>query len=84
MPATQVFDVEFQIVNKNSAQPKGNNEYKYRQIARRANVAAVSAHPKDIATVLANNITTGAGETIEVLAVRSGSIGGSEGVNILS
>lgn len=83
MSTTQVFDVEFEIIKLNPGGQSGN-AYNYRRGKRRATVAAASSHPKDILTVLNADIPLNAGEVIEILNVRQGTVSGSEGGTVLS
>ena len=82
MATAQLFKVTFEVVKLAAALPAGgigNNAYVYRRGTRSAFVQAASIHPKDLLTVLNNDISVGAGESIEILSVQQESAG-SEGV----
>ena len=81
MATLNLFDVEFEVVRKSAG--GAGNAYVSRRGARRAQVSAASAHPKDLLTVLNADVPVLAGETIEILSVRGVSVG-TEGSAVLS
>jgi hypothetical protein len=81
MSVLNMYRVEFCIV-KASAGGAGS-AYQYRRTPRTALVSAVSAHPKDLLSVLNSDITVNAGETIEILASSAVALG-TEGQQVLS
>lgn len=83
MSQLSIFEVEFRLV-KAAGQGQQGSAYVYTRPIRRATVSAASSHPKDILTVLNADIPVSAGETIEIVSVRSGTAPGSEGSQILA
>lgn len=81
MSSIQIFDVEFEVVKKSAS--GAGSAYVYRRGPRRAEVSAISSHPKDLLSVLNSDIALQAGETIEILAVR-GIHTGTEGTSALA
>jgi len=64
--------------------PPAGSAYAYTRPVRRAVVIAASGHPHDILTVLNADLTILAGESIELLNIRSASVPGTEGSGVLS
>jgi len=82
MSTTQLFEVRFRIVGPaNSGAGLPN---KWTMPERKATVAAASAHPKDILSVLNADVTIPAGGSIEILSVASGSVPSTEGGAVLT
>jgi len=82
MSTTQLFEVRFRIVGPaNSGAGLPN---KWTMPERKATVAAASAHPKDILSVLNADVTIPAGDHIDILSVRPGHVIGTEGGAVLS
>jgi hypothetical protein len=80
MGSAQLFQVTFQVVKLGAGE--NSSAYKYRRESRTAIVQAASIHPKDLLTVLNNDITLGAGESIEILAANQYSRG-TEGIGTI-
>jgi hypothetical protein len=78
MGVALIFNVKFAVV-KPSPGGQAGNAFQYRKEPRQALVQAVSNHPKDLLTVLNNNIALAAGENIEIIHAAQVS-GGTEGV----
>jgi len=83
MSTTQIFEVTFQIVGPAGSGAGNADKYRRPEI-RKATVAAASAHPKDILSVLNADVTIPAGDHIDILSVRPGHVIGTEGGAVLS
>ena len=79
MATVSVYQVKFQIVSMTG---KPGPAYQYRKDIRTAQVQAASIHPKDLLTVINNNVSLVGNETVEILQANQVG-GGTEGASVV-
>lgn len=67
MAVTKIFEVNYEIVNVASLGSASGFKYKYRKGVQSAKVVAASA--AGVGAVLAGDVSTGSGESIEILDI---------------
>jgi hypothetical protein len=73
-----MYDVEFRFVKAAAAGTPGN-AYQYTFPVRKVRLAAASAHPRDLLSVLNSDLTAPSGTTIEIISSSPVAAVGTEG-----